>query len=196
VDPGFELLGDTPVRLPRDRSEPELLEADPRELWRPPRRLVLVVLVVVVGVLLGVLAWYADGRARAEEGRALATCRHQLHNAVISADLELVSVADDLRPTLASTTGAERDAAVARLSHPARRLLADVIRADRLCRSVSIRPWHSSLRAGRDAATAYSAALATKLRAVVADGDNYFRDDRSLRRLRRAADLAVFGGRY
>jgi hypothetical protein len=82
------------------------------------------------------------------------------------------------------------------MSRPARRLLPDVVSADRLCRAVSVRPWHRSLRARRDAATAYSAALTAKLREVAADGRAYYDDDPSLRRLRRAADLGVFGGRY
>ena len=77
MDPESELLGDTPVRLPRDDREPELLDADPGELWHPPRWAVLAVL---GAVLVGVLGWYADGRARAHESEALAGCRQELHD--------------------------------------------------------------------------------------------------------------------
>jgi len=188
-----ELLGDTPVRLPRDHREPELLDAAPGELWHPPRWLLVATL---LAVLVGGLGWYADGRARAHESAALAACRHELHAAVIAADLEMVSMATDIRPTLTSATGAKRDAVAALMSVPARRLLPDVVGADRLCRSVSVRPWHVSLRVQRQAATAYSAALAAKLRAVAVEGSAYYHDDRSLRQLRRAADIGVFGGRY
>jgi len=193
VDPESELLGDTPVRLPRADREPELLDADPGDLWHPPWWLVLA---VVVGALVAGLAWYADGRARAHETEALTTCRHELHDAVISSDLEMVAVAGDIRPSLREATGTRRDAVVALMSVPARRLLPDVVRADRLCRAVSVPPWHASLKARRDAATAYSAALEARLREVAADGNAYYRDDSSLRRLRKAADLGVFGGRY
>lgn len=196
MDPESELLDDTPVRLPRKDRERELLDVDRGELWRPPRWAVLVVLGVTVGLLAGGLAWYADGRARAHETAALAGCRDLLHDAVVSSDLEMMLVAGNIRPSLASTTGTKHAVVVSLMSVPARRLLPDVVRADRVCRSVSVRPWHFSLRSGRDAATAYSAALAAKLRQVAADGNAYYRDDRSLRRLRRAADLGVYGGRY
>jgi hypothetical protein len=191
VDPESELLGDVPARLPRD--EPELLDAEPVRLWRPPR---WVLVAVGLAVLLGTLGWHADGRARAHESAALAACRQQLHDAVISSDLELVAAAGTIQPSLSSVTGPQRAALVAQISVPARRLLPQVVAADRRCRSVSVRPWHVSLRHGNAATTAYSAALVAKLRAVAADGDAYYDTDRSLRRLRRAADLGVFGGRY
>jgi hypothetical protein len=193
VERESELLSDTPVRLPRTDREPEHLDAEPRELRNPPRRLLLS---VVVGILVVALASFADVRARDHEAEALVTCRHELHNAVVSSDLELMAVAGSIRPTLASTTGARHATVAGVMSVPARHVLPDVLRADRLCRSVSIRPWHFSLKAERDAATSYSAALAAKLREVAADGSAYYGDVGPLRRLRRTADLGVFGGRY
>ena len=194
MDPEFELLGDEPARLtPRHESEPEVLEADVGELWRPPR---WVLLVVVLATLAGAVAWRADRQARAHESAALAVCQRELHNAVISADLQMVAVASNIRPELAATTGRKHAAVVGVMSGPARQLLPDAARADQLCRAVSIRPWHRSLTARRDAATAYSGALVTRLRQVAADGRAYYHDDRALRRLRRAADLGVLGGRY
>ncbi len=189
-----ELLGDEPVRLPRDGDlEPEVLDARPGELWRPPP---WVLVVVALAVLMGAAAWYADHQARAHESEALGACQRALHNAAISSDLLMVSMATNIRPSLASTWGSRHAAVVGLMSRPARQLLPEVASADQLCRAVSIHPWHRSLSARRDAATAYSAALAAKLQAVAADGRDYFHDDRSVRRLRRAADLGVIGGRY
>jgi hypothetical protein len=193
VDIDAELLGDEPVRRQRASDPgPEDIEADPRESWRPP----WVLIAVVLAVLVGVLAWNADRRARAHESQDLATCQQALHNAVITSDLQMVSVAVNIRPTLASTTGRKHAATLALMAWPARRVLPDVVRADQGCRALSIRPWHRSLEARRDAAVAYSGALTAKLREVAADGRAYYRDDSALRRLRRAADIGVFGGRY
>ena len=150
----------------------------------------------MLAVLVSAVAWYVDHQTRAHESEALGACRRDLHNAVISTDLLMVSVANNLRPTLASTRGSRLAAVVGLMSRPARQLLPEVAGADQRCRAVSIHPWHRSLRARRDAATAYSVALAAKLREIAADGRAYFHDDRSLRRLRRAADLGVIGGRY
>jgi hypothetical protein len=123
-------------------------------------------------------------------------CRQALHNAAISADLQMVSVADNVRPALAASSGAQRVRIVSVLSNPARALVPVVARADRLCRAVQVWPWHRSLRAHRRSATAYSAALLAKVRRMAADGGDFYRDDRSLRHLRRVADLGVVGGRY
>ncbi|HEX3296772.1 MAG TPA: hypothetical protein VHR85_08125 [Nocardioides sp.] len=194
MDPEFELLGDEPARLAsRGDADPEVLDARPAESWRPPG---WVTTVVVLALVVGAVAWYADERARVHESEALGACRRELHNAAISSDLLMVAVASSIRPSMDATTGSRRAAVVDLMSRPARRLLPDVVSADRLCRAVSVRPWHRSLRARRDAATAYSAALTAKLREVAADGRAYYDDDPSLRRLRRAADLGVFGGRY
>ena len=184
VDSEPELLGDEPVRLPRAGRDPEVLEADPRDLWHVPWRLVLVGVLVVVA---GTLAWHVDQRDRRHESTALTACRRQLHEATIFSDLQLGQVAIGVRAQSAQAT---------LMSLPARRLLPDVVGADRVCRSVSVRPWHFSLKARRDAATAYSSALTAKLRAIAADGREYYHDDPSLRRLRRAADIGVIGGRY
>jgi hypothetical protein len=196
VDSEPELLGDQPVRLPRVRRVPEPLE--PLEPPGPPvgrvRRLPAWLLVgAVLVALAGALVWHADQRARRQESVALTACQQQLHEATILTDLQLGSVAGGLRARSAQATHAAQAAV---MSTPARRVLPHVVDADRTCRSVSVRPWHLSLEARREAVTAYSSALAAKLRAVVADGQDYYRDDPSLRRLRRAADIGVIGGRY
>ena len=67
-------------------TEPEVLGAEvlePAPPWRPSRRLaVLLVLVVVAG---GV-AWYADHRSRASEAAAVSACEQRLRNASAHAD--------------------------------------------------------------------------------------------------------------
>jgi hypothetical protein len=193
VDP--ELLGEEPVRLPRQGRTPdaEILDANPRDPWRPNR---WVLTAVVLAVAVSTLAWYVDRQARARESEALTTCQKALHNAVISSDLQLMSIAANIAPVLASTKGRQHAAAAHVMSHPARQVLPEVLGADRLCRQVSVRPWHFALKTRRDAATAYSSALAARLRAVAADGRAFFQSDSALRRLRKAADIGVFGGRY
>ncbi len=80
------------------------------------------------------------------------------------------------------------------MSRSARQLLPEVVDADEVCRGVSVRPWHFSLRARRDAATAYARGLTAKLREVATDGRTSYIDDGTLRSLRQAADLEEFGG--
>jgi hypothetical protein len=192
VDHEPELLGDQPVRLPRARREPvsEGLDVEQRELWRVPWHKIpwRIVVAVVLVVAVGALAWHADQRERRRETASLTECRRLLHSATIFTDLQMASVA--------SNGIARQDVLAGMLSRPAQQLLPDVVHADRVCRSVSVKPWHRSLTGQRDAATAYSAALAAKLRAVAADGHEYFHDNPSLRRLRKAADIGVLGGRY
>jgi hypothetical protein len=189
-----ELLGDEPVRLPRVRREVD--EAGRQELWRPPRWLVVAMVLTIVASLVAGGAWYADRRARAHETEALDGCLRELHNALISSDLQMMSAATTIRPVVASAEGRVRRALLRHMSGSARLVLPQVVRADASCRSVSIRAWHFSLRARRGAATDYATALAARLREIAADGATYYRDESALRRLRRTAGLGVFGGRY
>jgi hypothetical protein len=80
------------------------------------------------------------------------------------------------------------------MSRSAGDLLPEVIRADDACMGVSVRMWHFSLKARRDASTAYATALAVKLRAVATDGRISYVGDVALRRLRQDADFVEFGG--
>lgn len=195
--PEPEWLDDVPVRMPRRReAEREQLDGAPPPRRRLSARWLLVVTVAVALGVGGVVAWHADQRASARESEALTACRVRVHLATVSSDLLLAVVASNLRPTLRTTHGRHRRAVLAVMANPARRLVPGVSAADRACRDVSVLPWHFSHRAGRDAVTAYSSALAAKVRAIAGDGATYFRDDPSLRRLRRAADIGVLGGRY
>ena len=76
------------------------------------------------------------------------------------------------------------------MARPARRVLPGVAAADRTCRGVSIRPWHLTLTARRDAITAYSGALAARLQLVAGSGRAYYHHEGALTRLRVAAGLA------
>ena len=203
MHPEAELLGDSPARLPRRGTGPdhesdreagrEVLDSRADDAWRPPRWLVLVVLLVVAA---GSVGWYADGKARASESAALARCQRDLHAAVISSDLLIVAAVTNVRPVLATTTGRQHEALLSSISLPARRLLPAVLGADRRCRAVSVAPWHRSLTSRRDATTTYSGALAARVQAIADNGSAYYGHGAHLRHLRRKAKIGVFGGRY
>ena len=145
-------------------------------------------------ILLGAVGFYADHRTRVEETHRLDACRRELHDAAVSSDLQMMAVATTTHGPLGSGRGGGSAGLAGLMSRSATELLPAVVAADRSCRGVSVRPWHLSLKAQRDATTAYSGALAAKLRAVAEDGRTAYVEDRSLRRLRGAADLEEFGG--
>jgi hypothetical protein len=170
----------------------EVLDVDPGGGGRPSAR---VLVVVVLAVVVGALAIFADQRSRADEARALDACRRELHDTAVSSDLQMMAVATTIHPPPAPTRGRTHAGLAGIMSRSARQLLPDVVDDDEVCRGVSVRPWHFSLRARRDAATAYARALTAKLREVATDGRTSYVDDGTLRSLRRAADLEEFGGR-
>ncbi|MFZ2016942.1 MAG: hypothetical protein WAV00_24255 [Nocardioides sp.] len=192
MSPDPELLGDEPVRLGRREGRPEpndeTLGVEPLPPWRPPRWLVVVVLLVAV---VGTAGWYVDRQERAHETRALDACRRDLRSAVALSDLRLMAMADYLDPALSVTTGAQHGRLADDMALPARRVVRDVERADRVCRAVSVRPWHFALVARQRATTAYSAAFAARIRMVADRGRRYYRDDGDLQRLREAAAIPV-----
>jgi hypothetical protein len=171
-----------------DRQEE--LEVAPHGLHRPSARVLVVVVLAMIG---GALATYADHRSRVDEARALDTCRQQLHHAAVSSDLQMMAVATTTYGPLASSRG-ESSGLAGLMSRSARHLLPEVVHADDVCRRVSVRPWHFSLKARRDAGTAYATALAAKLRAVSTDGRISYVGDDALRRLRQDAGFVEFGG--
>jgi len=187
-DPGLpsELLGDEPVRRRRHEPEPEWIEVEPGPPWRPPRWLWWVVAVTLV---VGGVAWYADHRVRTQEAVAVARCEHRLSDASAMSEIRMGAMDNYLRPALASTHGVRQLHLADLMSEPARRALPDVQRADRACGQVSVKPWHFSLVARRNAATAYSGALVTLLQAVASQGRAYFHHDPALVRLREAAGV-------
>ena len=180
-----------PTGAHTDAVDHEVLDVGPGGLRRPSRRLLVVVALVLVVVA---IAAYADQRSRAAETRALDTCRRELHSAAVTSDQQMLAVATTTHGPLASSQGDPLGLA-GLMARSARLLLPDVDRADQVCARVAVHPWHFSLKDRRDAATAYAAALAAKLRAVASDGRTSYLDDRALRTLRRDADLEEFGGR-
>jgi hypothetical protein len=152
-----------------------------------------VLVVIVLAIVVGALMTYADHRSRVEETRALDSCRGQLHEAAVSSDLQMMAVATTTHGPLASSRGAPSGLA-GLMSRSARDLLPEVVHADDVCRGVSVRPWHFTLKARRDASTAYATALAAKLRAVASDGRVSYLEDGVLRRLRQEADFVEFSG--
>jgi hypothetical protein len=192
VSPDPELLGDEPVRLGRRESRPEpddeVLEVEPLPAWRPPQWLVVA---LVLAAVVGTAGWYVDRQERVRETRALEACRSDLQSAVAFADLRLMAMADYLDPALSVTIGAQHGRLADDMALPARRVLRDVERADRVCQAVSVRPWHFALVARQRATTAYSAAFAARIRAVADRGRRYYRDGGALQRLREAAAIPV-----
>jgi hypothetical protein len=208
MTPDHEQLSDEPVRLVRRpaRDEPfepdlgdsfggreEVLDAGPAVVRRPSRWIVVAAVVVV---LVATTGWYVDRQERAREMAALEGCRRQLHDAVVFADLRLMSMADYLAPALSVTSGTRRARLMDDMGVAARSALGDVERADRGCRAVSIRPWHFALTSQHQAETAYSGALAARLRGVADRGSSYYRDSTSLQRLRDGADIHIPGGPF
>jgi hypothetical protein len=187
-DPGLpppELLGDERVRRRRDEPEPEWVEShEPRVPWRPPRWLRWV---LVAALVVGGMAWYADHRVRASETVEVARCEKLLREASAMSQLRMGAMENYLRPSMMATHGTRQLHLADLMSEPARRVVPGVQRADRLCRAVSVRPWHFSLVARRNAAAAYSAALLTLVQTVAAQGRAYFHHDPALVRLREAA---------
>ena len=207
MTPDPELLGDEPVRLGRRRRrdepdepdgygvyvEQEVLDTEPEPVWRPPRWLVVAVLLVAV---LATAGWYVDRQDRAREASALDGCRRELQNTVAFSDVRLMAMADYIDPALSVTHGEKRGHIADLMAQPARRMLRDVERADRACRSVSIRPWHFSLASRHHATTAYSSAFAAKMRTIAGQGRTYYLGTRALQRLREAAAIPVLGGPF
>jgi hypothetical protein len=163
--------------------EREVIEAggSPR---RPPRWLAWALAMAVVVVSVG---WYADQRERTHESAAVAACEHRLREASALSDVRMGLMGNYVRPAPSTMHGAQQLHLADLMAEPASRVLPRVQRADRVCRAVSIRPWHVSLLARRDAATAYSGALVTLLQAVAAQGRASFHDDSTLGRLRARA---------
>ncbi len=166
--------------------EPEVVEVveggTPPGKFRPRLRWWAALLAVVV-VAAGTAA-YADQRTRAHEAGAVGACEHRLRLASALSERRMGLLANYVQPALRTTQGVQQLHLADLMAHRAGRVLPGVQRADRICRSVAVRPWHFSLVARRDAARAYSGALVTLLQTVAAQGRLAFHDDATLLRLR------------
>jgi hypothetical protein len=185
MEPEPELLGDEPVRLPRESERDALRAATPPRQARRHRGWWAV---VVLALVAGMVVLYADGRARSHEAQAVRGCESQLRHASDHADYWMGLTTNYVRP-VAEQSG--RQMHLADLMAPrARRVLPAVERAYRSCQAVSVRPWHFSLVTRQHAATAYSGALVTLLQIVAAQGRAGFHDTETLLGLRNAAGLS------
>jgi hypothetical protein len=171
-----------------NRDEPDLVggvvdvvaqDARRRRAW--PALALLVVLVM------GSAAAYADQRDRAQEAAAVGACEHSLRVASALSELRMGLLANYVRPARRTPGGVQQLHLADLMAARAGRVLPGVQRADRVCRAVTVRPWHFSLVARRDAARAYSGALVTLLQTVAAQGRRPFHDDATLVLLRAGA---------
>jgi uncharacterized membrane-anchored protein YhcB (DUF1043 family) len=182
MDPESELLGDQPVRLARrqERRADEPLRAR----RRPGPGWWLLALVLVAGLAVA----YVNDRMRSHEAYSVTACESQLRRASDLADYKMGLTTNYVR---SAASRASDHTHVADLMAPrARRALPAVQRADHACKAVRVRPWHFSLVARQQAATAYSGALVTLLQLVAAQGRQPFHGDSTLLRLRAAAGLS------
>jgi hypothetical protein len=188
--PDPELLGDESVPLPRRREEPRPAVVRARAKPRLCRSRWLWWVVATVTVLVvGTLAAYADDQGRAHESVAVGACEYRLQQASALSEGRMGLLASYVRPARRTTRGVQQLHLADLMATRAQRVLSGAQRADRVCRRVSIRPWHFSLVARRDAATAYSGALVTLLQTVAAQGRASFHDTATLARLRAAAGV-------
>src|SRR5690349_1305270 len=128
-----EVLGIEPARR---RHEPDrLVVRQRREPWHPPRWLAGV---LALAVLVGGIAWYVDHRVRVREEAQVARCERMLADASSMADLRMGAMANYIRPALSSVRGGQQLHLADLMARPARRVLPDVQRADRVCRAVSV----------------------------------------------------------
>ena len=165
---------------------PELLEAaDSR--GRPTRWMWSVVL--LSALVVAAAAWAADAHQRAREASAVVACEQGLRQASWHSERRMGLLAHYVQPATRTTEGVQQLHLADLMARPAHRVLPDVQRADRICRAVSVEPWHFSLASRRNASTAYSGALVTLLQAVAAQGRAYFHDEATLMDLRHAAGI-------
>jgi hypothetical protein len=197
-DPGLmvpELLDDEPVRRPQRARRPPrqrrgTRETEAADVVRRRRRLGWWWPALALALVAGSLAWNADHRGRARETAAVQRCERVLGHASVLSEIRMGSMANYVRPAVDQAAGGSGQLHLADLmAPPALEVLPQVQRANRVCRAVSVRSWHFSLVARRNAATAYAGALVTLLQAVASQGPSHFRYDETLVRLRRAAGV-------
>jgi hypothetical protein len=189
-EPGFlapELLDDEPARRPR-RVKRGSGHTPGTEDGRGHRMRWLGA-AVALALVVGVAGWYADHRVRTDEAAAVLHCERRLSTASVLSELRMGRMVNYVRPATPAATGTRQLHLADLMASPAGEVLPLVQRANRICRAVDVRPWHFSLVARRNAASAYAGALVTLLQAVASQGSASFRHDETLVRLREAAGL-------
>jgi hypothetical protein len=185
MDSEPELLGDEPVRL---TEEPWPVPPEPPPPPRRRRWWVLAVVLVALAMVAGTVV-AADARSRSRDAASVSGCEHRLRLATWHAERTLGLVSNYLRPAATEDGRVQQLHLADLMAERAGRVLPRVQRADRVCRAVTVRPWHFALVSRQSAATAYSAALVTLVQTVAAQGRAAFRDDATLQRLRDAAGI-------
>jgi hypothetical protein len=153
---------------------------------RPRRWLSLTLLVAVV---VGSAAVYADHRTYVREAAAVTSCEHSLRVASALAERRMGLLAHYVEPAQQTSAGARPLHLADLMAERAARVLPGAQRADLSCRAVAVRPWHFRLVARRDAERAYSGALVTLLQTVAAQGRRPFSDRATLVLLRAGAGV-------
>jgi hypothetical protein len=143
-------------------------------------------------LVVGAVAVTVDARTRSREAGQVAGCESRLRVATGFVERRLGLVNNYLEPTLGSAGRVQELHLADLMSARAHWVLPRVERADRFCRTVSVRPWHFSLASRQSASTAYSAALVTLVQLVAAQGHVPFRPDATLLRLRH--QVGIDGG--
>jgi hypothetical protein len=182
-----ELLDDEAVRLPRLLEAAGDLRRGAASMRHRGWWWALAIVLVV-----GVACVTVDSSVRAREGTQVAACENQLRLATGYVERRLGLVSSYLEPLVGPNGRVERIHLADLMSADAYRVLPRAQHADRVCRSVTVQPWHFSLVKRQSAATAYSAALVSVVQTVAAQGRVPFRDDAALRRLRN--EVGIEGG--
>jgi hypothetical protein len=144
-------------------------------------------LTLLVALVAGTVVVYDDHRSEVHEAVAVAACEHSLRLASDLSERTMGLLVSYIQPAMRTVDGVQHLHLADLMAERATRVLPRAQRADRVCRAVTVRRWHFSLIARRDAARAYSGALVTLLQTIAAQGSRPFSDDAALVRLQSAA---------
>ena len=145
---------------------------------------------LVLELVAGGVAAYADARDRAHEAVGVASCERQVRVATGLTERRLGLMNNYLQPAVTADGRVQQLHLADLMAARAGRALPRVQRAVSRCASVQVRQWHFSLVQRQAASDAYAAALVTLVQTVAAQGDSAFHDDATLQRLREAAGVS------
>jgi hypothetical protein len=142
---------------------------------------------LLVAVVMGSAGGYDDHQTYVHEAATVAACEHSLRVASALSERKMGLLANYVQPARQMSTGVQQLHLADLMAERAARVLPGAQSADRLCRAVTVRPWHFSLVARRDDERAYSGALVTLLETVAAQGRRPFPGSATLVLLRARA---------